>query len=66
LSVHTYKFTQPFSKHSLRENLGVETRILATSTGLPGRNTKLWYQRLNNIIEAYTGNDVGHKEVSTS
>jgi hypothetical protein len=49
-----------------RENLGVETGIPAISTSLPGRDTKLWYQRLNNIIEAYTGNDVGHKEVRTS
>jgi hypothetical protein len=49
-----------------RENLGVEAGIPATSTSLPGRDTKRWYQRLNNIIEAYTGNDVGHKEDRTS
>jgi len=27
----------------------------------PGRDTNFWHQRPNNIIEAYTGNDIGHK-----
>jgi len=45
----------------------------ATSTSLEtpqgcgaNRDTNFWHQRPNNIIEAYTGNDIGHKEVRTS
>jgi hypothetical protein len=29
----------------------------------PGnRDTKKWHQQLNDFVEAYTGNDAGHRE----
>lgn len=49
-----------------RENLGVEAGMPATSTSLPVRDTNLWHQRPNDIIEAYTGNDKSHREDRTS
>jgi hypothetical protein len=50
-----------------RENLGVEAGTTATSTsGAEAPDTNLCRQRTNNIIEAYTGNDAGHKEDRTS
>jgi len=48
------------------ENLGIEEGMTATSMSLLHRDTKLCHQRTNNIIEAYTGNDVSHKEDRTS
>jgi hypothetical protein len=38
----------------------------ATPTSLESRDTKHWHQLLNNLIEACTGNNIGHKEVRTS
>jgi len=50
-----------------RENLGVEEGMTATSTsGAEAPDTNNCHQQTNNIIEAYTGNDVSHKEVRTS
>ena len=57
----------------VRENLGVEEETTMISTSLEtlqkhqGRQGhKVLPSATNNIIEAYTGNDVSHKEVRTS
>ncbi len=51
----------------IRENLGIEEGTTATSmSGAKAPDTNFCRQRPNNIIEAYTGNDVSHKEVRTS
>jgi hypothetical protein len=49
-----------------RENLGVEEWDDSDFSEPGNRNTNFCRQRSNNIIEAYTGNDVSHKEVRTS
>ena len=49
-----------------RENLGVGEGMSATPTSLESRDTKDWHQQLNNLIEACTGYNIGHREVRAS
>jgi len=54
-------------RYTVKERKPRRWRRDVSNTNEPGnRDTKHWHQLLNNLIEAYTENDIGHKEVRTS
>ena len=54
-------------RYTVKERKPWRWRRDVSETNEPGdRDTKYWHQPLNDLVEAYTKNDAGHREARTS